>query len=49
MAHDGRDPLGLAFGTTAGDVFVSDDLGDTWREAARGLPRVWNVTAGRVS
>jgi hypothetical protein len=49
MAHDGRDPLGLAFGTTAGDVFVSDDLGDTWREAVRGLPRVWSVTAGRVS
>lgn len=49
MAHDGRDPLGLAFGTTAGDVFVSDDLGDTWREAARGLPRVWSVTAGRLA
>jgi hypothetical protein len=49
MAHDGRDPLGLAFGTTAGDVFLSDDLGDTWREVVRGLPRVWNVTAGRLA
>lgn len=32
-----------AFGTTDGDVFVSDDEGSTWRQIANGLPEVRRV------
>lgn len=49
MAHDGRDPLGLAFGTTSGDVYFSDDLGDRWHCVLRHLPKIHNVTAGRLA
>jgi hypothetical protein len=48
MAHDGRDPLGLAFGTSSGDLWFSDDLGKCWRPVARHLPRLWSVTAARL-
>lgn len=49
MASDGRDPLGLAFATSCGDVFFSADLGATWHEILRGLPRAWSVTAARLA
>ncbi len=49
MAHDGRDPLGLAFGTTSGDVYFSSDEGDRWHVIAKHLPKLWNVTAGRIA
>ncbi len=49
MAHDGRKPLGLAFGTTSGDVWGSADEGDSWRLLARGLPRIQSVTAARLA
>jgi hypothetical protein len=48
MAHDGRDQLGLAFGTTSGDVWFSTDEGDKWHGVARHLPKVQNVTAARL-
>ena len=44
MAHDGRDPLGLAFGTTSGDVWGSYDEGDRWHAIARCMPKVQSVT-----
>lgn len=49
MAHDGRDPLGLAFAATSGDVWFSGDLGDTWHTIARWLPKAWSVTAARLT
>ena len=49
MAHDGRDPLGLAFGTTSGDVWGSYDEGDRWHAIARCMPKVQSVTAGRIA
>lgn len=49
MAHDGRDPLGLAFGTSSGELWFSDDLGACWRPIARHLPRLWSVTAARLA
>ena len=49
MAHDGRDPLGLAFATTSGDVWFSADEGDRWHCVARHLPKIWSVTAGRLA
>lgn len=48
MAHDGRDPLGIAFGTTSGDVWFSDDLGDRWHCVHRHLPKLQSVTAARL-
>jgi len=49
MAHDGRDPLGLAFGTTSGEVFFSPDLGERWRPIAGHMPKIQNVTAARIA
>jgi photosystem II stability/assembly factor-like uncharacterized protein len=41
--HDGREPLGLYFGTTTGEVFASADGGGTWTLAAEHLPPVTAV------
>lgn len=43
FGHDGRDPLGLYFGATSGDVFGSADGGRSWRTLARYLPPVLSV------
>ena len=48
MAHDGLTPLGLAFGTTSGDVFYSADEGERWHAVARYLPKIHTVTAARL-
>jgi hypothetical protein len=42
---DGRDPLGLFFGATSGELFGSLDEGRTWTVMARGLPPILSVTA----
>lgn len=43
MATDGRDPVGVYFGTNSGSVFASLDEGETWSEIARHLPTVLGV------
>jgi len=43
FCHDGRDPLGLYFGTTSGEVFASADSGATWTSAAKNLPPITSV------
>jgi len=43
FCHDGRDPLGLYFGTTSGEVFASADRGATWTSAAKNLPPITSV------
>ena len=45
FGHDGRDPLGLWFGATSGEVFGSADAGATWHLAARDLAPVLSVRA----
>ncbi len=45
FCHDGRDPLGLYFGATSGEVFGSGDGGATWRTLARRLPPVLSIRA----
>lgn len=45
FCHDGRDPLGLAFGTESGEVFVSSNRGTSWTTAARHLPPITSVRA----
>lgn len=49
MAHDGRDPLSLAFGTTCGKVWHSADLGARWTCIADDLPKIHGVTAVRLA
>jgi photosystem II stability/assembly factor-like uncharacterized protein len=43
MTADARDPVGLYFGTTNGEVWASDDEGGTWRCIARHLPHIYAV------
>src|SRR5919198_1413768 len=43
FGHDGRDPLGLYFGATSGDVYGSADGGATWSTVGRGLAPVVSV------
>jgi hypothetical protein len=46
MCADGRDPVGLYLGTTAGEVWASDDEGTSFHCLFRHLPHVYAVTAG---
>jgi len=43
MAVDGLDRCGVYFGTTGGDVYASNDDGDTWTGIVRDLPSVLSV------
>jgi photosystem II stability/assembly factor-like uncharacterized protein len=47
MDIDGRDPCGVYFGTSGGQLFASLDAGDSWEELVSYLPRVLNVKAVR--
>jgi len=46
FCHDGRDPLGLYFGTESGAVFGSADGGATWSVIAENLPPITSVRSG---
>jgi photosystem II stability/assembly factor-like uncharacterized protein len=46
MTCDARDPTGIYFGTTSGEVWGSRDEGRTFRCLARHLPLVYAVEAG---
>ncbi|MFN7573173.1 MAG: glycosyl hydrolase [Betaproteobacteria bacterium] len=43
MCGDARDPVGLYFGTTAGEVWASRDEGTKWACIARHLPEIYAV------
>ncbi|HET9481964.1 MAG TPA: glycosyl hydrolase, partial [Candidatus Polarisedimenticolia bacterium] len=45
FAADGCDPLGLYFGTTSGEIWMSADEGESWRCIVSHLPEVYSVTA----
>ena len=45
MAIDSRDPCGVYFGTSGGQLFASADAGDSWQQLASYLPRVLSVKA----
>ncbi|MCB1909346.1 MAG: glycosyl hydrolase [Rhodocyclaceae bacterium] len=46
MAADDREPVGLVFGTTSGELWESGDEGESWRCLARHLPEVYAVEFG---
>lgn len=43
MAADMRDPVGLYFGTTSGELWMSRDEGEKWSLLARNLPEIYAV------
>jgi hypothetical protein len=43
MAVDSLDPAGIYFGTTGGQIYASDDSGDSWTPLVRDLPAVLSV------
>ncbi|TPW18676.1 MAG: BNR repeat-containing glycosyl hydrolase, partial [Elusimicrobia bacterium] len=45
MTADGRDPVGLYFGATHGEVWGSRDEGKSWACLARYLPHIYAVEA----
>lgn len=49
MAVDARDPVGVYFGTTSGEVWGSADEGESWRALASHLPHVYAVEAAELA
>jgi photosystem II stability/assembly factor-like uncharacterized protein len=45
FCRDEMDPCGLYFGTTSGQVFASNDEGESWTMAADKLPQIQSVRA----
>ena len=43
MAADVLDPVGLYFGTTSGELWMSADEGDAWACIVRHLPEIYAV------
>jgi hypothetical protein len=48
MTADVQDPVGLYFGTTSGEVWMSRDEGKRWACIARHLPEIYAVEAAEV-
>jgi photosystem II stability/assembly factor-like uncharacterized protein len=48
MTADARDPVGLYFGTTSGELWMSRDEGSRWSCIARNLPEIYAVEAAEV-
>jgi photosystem II stability/assembly factor-like uncharacterized protein len=46
MTLDDRDPVGVYFGTTGGEVWGSTDEGDTWALLTAHLPEIYSVELG---
>lgn len=47
FAADSHDPVGLYFGTTSGEIWMSPDEGATWQTVAAHLPYVLAVTTAK--
>lgn len=48
MSRDARDPVGLYFGTTSGELWMSRDEGTRWNCIARHLPEIYAVEAAEI-
>ena len=49
MTSDNSDPVGLYFGTTSGELWMSRDEGGRWQNLARHLPEIYAVEAARMT
>jgi len=43
MTTDSRDPVGVYFGTTGGELWASRDEGESWTRLAMSLPEIYSV------
>ncbi len=48
MTADEHDPVGLYFGTTSGELWMSRDEGKRWTCIARNLPEIYAVEAAEI-
>ncbi len=48
MTADGQDPVGLYFGTTSGELWMSRDEGKRWTCIARNLPEIYAVETVQI-
>jgi hypothetical protein len=48
FAADDRDPVGLYFGTTGGEIWASGDEGASWRCIAAHLPQIHSLGAATI-
>jgi photosystem II stability/assembly factor-like uncharacterized protein len=48
MAADGKDPTGLYFGTTSGELWASRNEGGNWNCITRHLPEIYAVETGEL-
>jgi hypothetical protein len=48
MTADARDPLGVYFGTTCGEVWASANEGEKWSCIARHLPQIYAIEAAEL-
>ena len=48
MTGDALDPVGLYFGTTSGELWMSRDEGARWQLIARNLPEIYAVEAAEL-
>ena len=48
MSADARDPVGLYFGTTSGELWMSRDEGQRWSRIAQHLPEIYAVEAAEI-
>ena len=44
MTADGSDPLGLYFGTTSGEIWISRDEGESWECIMQHLPEIYSLS-----
>ena len=49
MTADTRDPVGLYFGTTSGELWMSRDEGERWSCMARHLPEIYAVETAELA
>jgi len=43
LTTDRHDPVGVYFGTTNGEIYASDDEGDSWTSIVQHLPEVYAI------
>ncbi|HEY6395684.1 MAG TPA: hypothetical protein VIX12_09720, partial [Candidatus Binataceae bacterium] len=48
FSDDGLEPLGLYFGTTCGELWMSRNEGASWSQIAAHLPRIFSVSAAMI-
>ena len=49
FASDQLDPVGLYFGTTSGEIWMSPNEGKVWKPLAAHLPQIYSVVAATLS